>query len=380
MKISREDLYRRVWETPLTKLAKEFDISDVGLAKACRKHSIPTPPVGHWAKVAHGKPVLKPALPKSEPSTVDLNPTDHRVDPPRAKDAEPAIPTPAVTLRRDIAELAGTAESTHSVLSKAKPDTYGFVRSGSSQAFACVLSVSTINRAALVLDAIERSLPDAGIKLIRDRDAKCITLEAEGERMTLSLVEGYTRTEHVTVDPKYHWKNREYSYAFNGSLKLALAADFYGRRTWSDGVRARLEEKIGAFLVGIVEAARGVRAQREAREEQRRKWEEDARLSRIAAEHSRRLKEFKDNFVVEAAAWQRYQEARAYLDHLKRDLSEFPEVLPAVSAAWLAQAEVSVEGLNPGIKRVQRLLNGYESSEWRAPFGDPIVSSYPGFG
>ena len=67
MKISREDLYRRVWETPLTKLAKEFDISDVGLAKACRKHDIPTPPVGYWAKAAHGKPVMKPALPKSDP-------------------------------------------------------------------------------------------------------------------------------------------------------------------------------------------------------------------------------------------------------------------------------------------------------------------------
>ena len=369
MKISREDLYRRVWETPLTKLAKEFDISAVGLAKACRKHDIPTPPVGHWVKVAHGKPFTKPALPKSDPSEVVLNPTDHRVDPLRPKDAEPAIATPAVTLRRDIAELAGTAASTHSVLSNAKPDKDGFVRSGSSQAFACVLSTATINRAGLVLDAIERALPEAGVKLIRDRDAKCIAVEAEGERMTFSLLEGYTRTEHVTVDPKYHWESKDYSYAFNGSLKLSLAAEFYGRRTWSDGLRARLEDKIGAFVVGIVEAARRTRAQREAREEQRRQWEEQARLSRIAAEKARRLKEFKDNFVVEATAWQQYQEARAYLDHLKRQVPESPEALPAVSAAWLAQAEMSVEQLDPGAHRIQRLLKGYESSEWRAPFG-----------
>jgi hypothetical protein len=380
MKISREDLYRRVWETPLTKLAKEFDVSDVGLAKACRKHNIPTPPVGHWVKVAHGKPVTKPALPKSDPSEVILNPTYHRLDPLQVKDAGPAIPTPAVTVHRDIAELAGTSASTHSVLSNAKPDKYGFVRSGSSQAFACVVSTSAINRAGLVLDAIERSLPEAGIKLIRDRDAKCIAVEAEGERMTFSLVEGYTRTEHFTVDPKYRWENKDYSYAFNGSLKLSLAAEFYGRRTWSDGVRARLEDKIGAFVVGIVEAARRTRAQREAREEQRRQWEEQARLWRIAEEKERRLKEFKDNFVTEAAAWQQYLEARAYLDHLKRHVPESPEALPSVSAAWLAQAEVSVEQLNPAAQRIQRLLKGYESSEWRAPFGDPIVSSYPGFG
>ena len=53
--------------------------------------------------------------------------------------------------------------------------------------------------------------------------------------------------------------------------------------------------------------------------------------------------------------------------------------LQAPSAAWLAQAEVSVEQLNPGAKRIQRLLNGYESPDWLAPFGESIVPSYPGF-
>ena len=46
MQISRRDLYQRVWHTPIRILAKEFDISDVGLSKACRKHGVPTPPVG----------------------------------------------------------------------------------------------------------------------------------------------------------------------------------------------------------------------------------------------------------------------------------------------------------------------------------------------
>ena len=380
MKISREDLYRCVWEMPLTKLAKEFDISDVGLAKACRKHDIPTPPVGYWAKVAHGKPVTKPALPKSHQSTVALNPIQYRINALGPSDAEPVIPTPAVTLRRDIAEVVGAAASTHSVLSNAKPDKYGFVRCGSSQAFTCVLSISTINRAALVLDAIERTLPEAGIKLISDREAKRIAVEAEGERMTFSLVEGYSRTEQITVDPNFHWENTEYSYQFSGSLKLILAADFYGRRTWSDGVRSQLEEKIGNFVVGIIAAARRVRAEREAQEEQRRKWEEEARLSRIAAEKARRLKAFKDSFVTESAAWKRYQEARAYLNHLQRQMRDSTEVLPAGSAAWLAQAEVLVEQLNPAANRIQRLLNGYVSPDWLAPFGESIVPSNPGFG
>lgn len=53
MKITRKELYRRVRETPARTLAKEFDFSDVGLAKACRKHQIPLPSAGQWTKVRH---------------------------------------------------------------------------------------------------------------------------------------------------------------------------------------------------------------------------------------------------------------------------------------------------------------------------------------
>jgi len=66
MKISRQDLYERVWSTPMTKLAKEFDISDVGLAKSCLKNGIPTPPVGYWAKKDHDKAPTRPPLPPSD--------------------------------------------------------------------------------------------------------------------------------------------------------------------------------------------------------------------------------------------------------------------------------------------------------------------------
>ena len=381
MKISRNDLYCQVWAVPLTKLAKEFDISDVGLAKACQKHSIPTPPVGYWAKVAHGKPVMKPALPKSNHATVVLSPSNHRITAPGANSATPATPAPVVTVRRDTGELAGAAASTFLALNKTRPDADAFVRSGSSVAFSCVLSVSSIQRAALVLDAIERALPQAGVKLIRDRDAKCIALEAEGERIAILLSENYTRTEPITKDPTIDWiQRKDYGYAFSGTLKLTLGANCYGRKVWSDGVRAKLEDRLGSFIVGIVEAARAVRAEREAREEQQRTWEEQSHLSRIAAEKTRRLQAFNGNFVAEAAAWSRYQEARAYLDHLMRHVPQQPQTLPGVSLAWLAQAEEAVEQLNPGIERMGRLLDGYLSPDWLAPFGETIVSSHTRFG
>jgi hypothetical protein len=55
----REKLYEQVWSTPVHILAKEYGLSDRGLAKVCSRLRIPVPGRGYWAKRAAGKPVLK---------------------------------------------------------------------------------------------------------------------------------------------------------------------------------------------------------------------------------------------------------------------------------------------------------------------------------
>jgi hypothetical protein len=60
----REDLYERVWTVPIRKLAKQYGVSDVALAKSCRKLSIPLPGRGYWAKKVANQPVgPRPPLP-----------------------------------------------------------------------------------------------------------------------------------------------------------------------------------------------------------------------------------------------------------------------------------------------------------------------------
>jgi hypothetical protein len=55
----------------MTHLAKEFAISDVALHKICRKHGIPNPPLGWWAKKAAGKKVKRIPLPEAKAGTAD---------------------------------------------------------------------------------------------------------------------------------------------------------------------------------------------------------------------------------------------------------------------------------------------------------------------
>ena len=53
--VTREYLHQLVWESPVSEVAVRFGISDVGLAKACRRAAVPFPPRGYWAKLEAGK-------------------------------------------------------------------------------------------------------------------------------------------------------------------------------------------------------------------------------------------------------------------------------------------------------------------------------------
>lgn len=68
---TRLELYNLVWSEPMRDIAARFEISDVGLAKACRNASIPVPPRGYWNKKKADHRVAPLALPPREPGHSD---------------------------------------------------------------------------------------------------------------------------------------------------------------------------------------------------------------------------------------------------------------------------------------------------------------------
>lgn len=65
----RNKLFDEVWSSPISKLAKEYRLSDVGLRKICVTLDIPLPPRGYWQKLAAGKTSPKPPLKETTVAT-----------------------------------------------------------------------------------------------------------------------------------------------------------------------------------------------------------------------------------------------------------------------------------------------------------------------
>lgn len=78
VEFTREELFAKVWATPVLRLAKEIGVSDVALSKACRRAAIPLPTRGHWAIPEARRPASPklPAAPPDRPSVVRFSVLD----------------------------------------------------------------------------------------------------------------------------------------------------------------------------------------------------------------------------------------------------------------------------------------------------------------
>lgn len=76
-------------------LAPQLGLSDVGLAKTCRRESIPVPPVGYWSKRRHGRAVPRPPLPERDQEGGELR-FVVRPSAPREPHVAPTLRDPAL--------------------------------------------------------------------------------------------------------------------------------------------------------------------------------------------------------------------------------------------------------------------------------------------
>lgn len=148
-----------------------FGLSDVGLWKICVKHGIPTPPLGYWAKLAHGKRVQQPSLPPLGKDGVDTIYLIRRSGPPTppaveaaqeaalARESEkPSIVVPA----ERPAKLHPVAAATSKAVRAARTNPEGFKHGKVPGGVNVVIGRGSIDRALCIIDAFVRDAEGRG--------------------------------------------------------------------------------------------------------------------------------------------------------------------------------------------------------------------------
>jgi hypothetical protein len=320
--VTRVELYRRVWSTPVRTLAKDLGLSDVGLAKICEKHQIPRPPVGHWVRVQLGQETDQTPLPqiddpKLEMVTIAIRP---KVVEALTQDIGPEvramlIPAP-ITIEADNPISHALVVRTKKMLTHPRKDDRGLLLPKERNALPHIrVSETVLPRALRILDALFRALDDRKIGITWDSTADAnLYVTVLGEGVTFWISELVERVPHtLTAEEEARKKRSVYSYfpqwdyKPTGELRIAISGLPYDskiRQTWSDGIIQRLENCLGAFVAGLHLAALALKRHRQECERRDREWEKERR--RREAEQTRRAEFDRKAKVISEAAdvWQ----------------------------------------------------------------------------
>lgn len=287
--LSREELYSRVWSTPMRRLAPHFGLSDVGLRKLCDRHRIPTPPRGYWAKQELGKAPRPTPLPaEAEPALQVVQLTD---------DPDPPLRPPATTPRNPVVTpelisqvererdpdfrivVADVLRNPHPAIQRTReapaarpaPDQYN-LRRPSWQGDAVDLAVGepSIPRALRLMNALFLALEKRGWPVeIRPRKAGQV-YERDRVRCTILGEEfGFRLREKMRmnrVPPEERWGifDRQVRYEPKGLFELSISSRYgYAVENWRDGQKSRLEDRLNDVVVGLIVAVEKNWARRE---------------------------------------------------------------------------------------------------------------------
>src|SRR6266487_4239732 len=65
-RITRQELYEKVWKSTLKQVTEEFGINYAELVQVCETLNVPRPQHGHWQRLKLGRPVEVIPLPEAD--------------------------------------------------------------------------------------------------------------------------------------------------------------------------------------------------------------------------------------------------------------------------------------------------------------------------
>lgn len=365
--LTREELHQLVWKFPGTHLAKRFGVSDVALAKICRKLDVPRPPPGWWARKAAGRKVRIAPLPTRRPDIpvqIRITPTPETTDGLRdhiQAEAE-RLGTIAVPdrLARPHPLIAGWLRDRRERQQRARLEQEPWRRS----LYSVPNWTGTDRRRHRVLHALFRALEGRGATIAED-DRGRLNATIGGEAIAFEL-RGKLRqvTRPLTADEK-RWETWNRSAVRReleptGFLQFTIWAwtEESVRKNWLESgtrpINSMLPEIVATFAVLAPVLAERTRQ----REEAARRWEEERRR----AEEERQRRREDDNrwrrFLEIAGAWKRAALAREFIAALRAGDVGANELIEGRSVAeWIVWAEERAAAMDPMGKGPDQLFD-----------------------
>ncbi len=338
--LSREELYDLVWQTPTRHLCKRFGLSDVGLAKTCRRLEIPRPSYGYWAKKAAGGEVKRTPLPRCDdkqlqmitftPGELQTAEDDGFFDPEMRALYEQESQADAIEVSASLRSPHPLVARTRDALAHVKPSSWsrdeGLLypeRREGTHLLDIACSKATLPRALRVMDALLKGLEQRGFSFGEPKNSwhHGTAATAHGYEFVFRMREPTKRQLQTKKTP---W-DPQYSYVLTGQLQLEIDYMTYrSNRVLRDGIHKKVEDYVRELPLKMLqvideyrrkEAERAEAQRRQDEIRQRQQEEADRKARREALLQKRR--EQREALLDTAEQWRRVQTLRDFIEAVR---------------------------------------------------------------
>lgn len=341
--LTREELYNRVWKTPMLKLAKDFGLSDNGLRKICIKHKIPVPETGYWSRLRNGYKVKQKKLPpisEKQLKTIYIKRNSLQNDALLVKAREFERDIPNIVILKEEPFIPIVERTFNRIKGRIKKDNTEVIMPPINCLDIRIGSIETLERACKTINGLLLYFTREGYKFGITKGTSKTWVKINGEQVEFAIIE---RAKRVKT------KRYEYDcYVLEKSNKLSLTInhEMFGisyRRHWNDGNRQKIEQMLPKFVVGLKVCSQAIKIEREiyAKRDfeysvERRKYLSEKKQKKV---YELKLEKFEKQFN----AWQKADRLRQFVNSYKQNKTG--DTFQTIE--WLRFAQEQIDKLDP---------------------------------
>lgn len=358
--LKREELYDRVWQTPMIKLAAEYGVSGNGLKKICGKLKVPVPPVGYWQKLAYGYNVQKPPLPdidESELKKYELS-TIKKPDFPLDEKYKILIelesnPSNKIQVKKQLSRYHPLISMTRNTLRGEKPDSDGLLRRIRSEILAIAVSPKNFSRAIRIFNTLLLELEKRKFQIRIEMNylgRNETFIIRDNQKIQIELRETLKMNKSKIDKSTYPWKSYEYERVFipTGELRLEIKNVYDGslKKVLKDQVNNPLEEQLNDFIINIYKSI-NYRNFKDKELERERRIEEQKEKARKLLQKEKQMEKEKTKLLYKnAKRWKRVNIIREYIKELEFRM-DLKKEMSEEKIEWISWAKKKVDSLDP---------------------------------
>lgn len=344
----------------MTHLAKEFGLSDVALAKICRKHDIPRPARGIWARRAAGQTVKATRLPAGENVVIHF---DTEANQERRKQIQQEYLVEKANVAR-IAQVTNTelhelGERVAKAFEAAKAGDDGLVKIRRHTTPSISASPACADRIVKFVSALAHAAGEMGIRIVSGKDDdESVRFVKNTDIIHLNIeeqIEDYEvePTPEQKRKPSWTWDNRRRQPTGTLVFNLRSPTSTRGRCKWTESASSKALDLLPKIAARMNELFESWKQDREASARREAQWAEDRRRRAEEEVRERHLKEIENvskkrrTLLLRASEWfKTHQDVLAFIEACEARWSSCSQEEKAVQSQWLKWAREVAESLN----------------------------------